>query len=263
MSIAVIPNRTNDYPTADGRPMAETDWHRDLMMDLIQTLQAFYAHEDRVYISGNLLVFYARGDRRRHLSPDVFVVKGVAKHARGNYLIWEEGRGPDIVIEITSPSTQDEDLKQKMTIYRDVLKVPEYFLFDPKLEYLDPPLQGFRLQDGQYVPIEPLDGRLPSEVLGLHLEQDGQTLRLYNPATGERLPNEAERNDAAEQAREQAQEAKRAVETYRREAETARRETLESRQERESLAAEIDRLRRELDQARQSPPTPPAAGGGP
>ena len=67
---------------------------------------------------------------------------------------------------------------------RDVLKVPEYFMFDPRAEYLDPPLQGFRLNGGDYIPIEPVAGRLPSEVLGLHLERDGQHLRFFDPATG-------------------------------------------------------------------------------
>jgi Uma2 family endonuclease len=248
MSIVTVPDQTNDYPTTDGRPMAETDWHRDLMMDLILTLQAFFAGDDQVYVSGNLLIFYVPGDRRRHLSPDVFVVKGVGKHQRSNYLIWKEGRGPDIVIEITSPTTREEDLDHKMTLYRDVLKVPEYFLFDPKLEYLDPPMQGFRLHDGKYLPIEPVNGRLPSEVLGLHLEQDRRTLRLYNPATGERLPTTAERladyDDLVESERE------------------ARENAAASQQREHAMAAELDRLRRELEQAHRSPPTPPPAAAG-
>jgi Uma2 family endonuclease len=259
MSIATVPDRTNDYPTRDGRPMAETDWHRDLMMDLILTLQTFFAHDDRVYVSGNLLVFYARGDRRRHLSPDVFVVKGVAKHQRGNYLIWEEGRGPDIVIEITSPSTRDEDLDQKMTLYRDVLKVSEYFLFDPRLEYLDPPLQGYRLLDGQYVPIEPVDGRLPSEVLGLHLDPDGRTLRLYNPATGERLPTTAERLEYADEVVEEERDGRREAESKWQKAEA---ELNEERARRLASEANADRLRRELEQARRSPSTPPSDASG-
>src|SRR5437588_5992969 len=124
----------NEYPTSDGRPMAETDLHRDLMIALIQTLQAWYAREPFVYVSGNLLVFYEPDNRRRHLSPDVFVVKGVPKHRRDNYLIWEEGRGPDVVIELTSASTRNEDVEEKMGLYRDVLRVPEYFLFDPQQE---------------------------------------------------------------------------------------------------------------------------------
>src|ERR1700726_1977962 len=88
------------YPTSDGKPMAETDWHRDLMATLIQTLSAYYADDPRVYVSGNLLVFYEPGNRRRHVSPDVFVVKGVEKRQRPNYLLWEERRAPQVVIEL-------------------------------------------------------------------------------------------------------------------------------------------------------------------
>src|SRR6516225_10037359 len=87
-----------DYPTSDGKPMAETDHHRKLMTDLIQTLDRYYADDPNVYVSGNLLLFYEPGNRRRHISPDVLVVKGIAKHDRPNYLLWEERKGPDVVI---------------------------------------------------------------------------------------------------------------------------------------------------------------------
>jgi hypothetical protein len=90
----------NGYPTSDGKPMAETDDHRDLMNALIETLKAYFAGEPMVYVSGNLLLFYVPGNKRRHLSPDVFVVRGVPNHNRPNYLLWEEGRGPQFVIEL-------------------------------------------------------------------------------------------------------------------------------------------------------------------
>ena len=147
-----------------------------------------------MYVSGNLLVFYVRGDKRRHLSPDVFVVRGVAKHARPNYLLWEEGRAPQVVIELTSSSTRREDLETKFELYRDTLRVQEYFLFDPRRDYLDPPLRGYRLRQGEYRPIRPTAaGRLPSRVLGLELERVGQVLRLYDPSSGGWLPTPQER----------------------------------------------------------------------
>src|SRR3954453_18045282 len=123
----------NGYPTSDGKPMAETDTHRRLRNALIEILMAFYQAQPRVYVSGNLLLFYEPGNKRRHVSPDVFVVRGVPKGIRENYILWEEGKGPDVVIELTSSSTRKDDVKGKFRLYRDVLKVPEYFLFDPKL----------------------------------------------------------------------------------------------------------------------------------
>jgi Uma2 family endonuclease len=184
--------KTLPYPTSDGKPMAETDWHRILMIDLIQTLENWFADDPKVYVSGNLLMFYVPGDRRRHLSPDVFVVKGVPKHKRLYYLVWEEKKGPDIVIELTSKSTRNEDLKKKFELYQGILEVSEYFLFDPLGDYLKPPLQGFRLQDGKYEPIAPAKNRLPSQTLRLHLERDGENLRLYNPKSGQWLRTPAE-----------------------------------------------------------------------
>jgi Uma2 family endonuclease len=185
--------RTVEYPTSDGKPMAETDWHRKVMIALIQGLDYWFADEPRAYVSGNMLVYYVPGDKRRHVSLDVFVVKGVPKKDRDYFLIWEEGKSPSTVIEVTSKSTKQEDLKKKMVLYQDVLKVKEYILFDPLGDYLKPRLQGYRLQKGVFVPIDLVDGRLPSKEIGLRLEAVGTTLRLYDPKTRKWLPTPEER----------------------------------------------------------------------
>ncbi|HZW30877.1 MAG TPA: Uma2 family endonuclease [Isosphaeraceae bacterium] len=232
--------RAIDYPTRDGKPMAETDVHREDRTDLIQTLKEYFARARRVYVSGNLLIFYEEGNRRKHIAPDVFVVRGVKKHDRKNYLVWAEGRAPNLVIEITSKSTRREDQK-KLVIYRDILRVTEYFIFDPTEDYLDPPLQGFRLVGGDYLPITPIDGRLPSQVLGLRLERDGAKLRLWDPATGQRLPTPQEARAAAEH---RAEAADRRAGEQRHRAEAA-----EAAQRRH--AEEIERLRREIESLRR------------
>ena len=218
MSTVPLPRRVREirYPTTDGKPMAETDLHRRLMTELIASLQAFYAAEPMVYVSGNLLLFYEQGNRRRHLAPDVFVVRGVGKHERENYLMWEEGQPPRFVIELTSSSTRRNDTGRKFELYRDVLKVREYFMFDPYEDYLEPSMQGWRLRGGVYHPIRAVDGRLPSQTTGLHLERDGRELRLWNPATKERLllPVQAEQRSRlqaqarADQSQARADEAK-------------------------------------------------------
>lgn len=216
--------------------MAETDWHRDLMIALIQTLKIWYAARRRVYVSGNLLLFYEEGNRRRHVSPDVFVVKGIAGHDRPNYLLWQEGKGPDLVIELTSSSTRREDVEGKYRLYQDTLRVKEYFLFDPLGDYLQPPLQGHRLRGGRYRPIHGVAGRLPSQVLGLHLEGHGRDLRLHDPATGQWLPTPLEMAEAAESARQQAEADRQQAEADRQRAEAGRQQA----------EAENERLRREL-----------------
>jgi Uma2 family endonuclease len=219
-SSALVVGR-NGYPTSDGKPMAETERHRNLMFELIKILEAFFALAPRVCVSGNLLIFYHQGDRRRHVSPDVFVVRGVEKRERENYLVWEERRGPQFVIEVTSSSTRHEDQRTKFNLYQDTLKVREYFLFDPFGDYLDPPLQGNRLRGGVYQAIHPREGRLASQVLGLHLEPDGPSLRLWDPRTGTWLPTPEE---TLERARQRAEQAEQEVDRLRREVERLRRQ---------------------------------------
>jgi Uma2 family endonuclease len=99
--------REVEYPTSDGRPMAETPLHMQEMIDLIETLQDHFAAEPNVYVWGNMMLFYAEGDPRKHISPDVFVVRGVPKNTpRDYYLTWKEGKAPDLIIEITSKTTR-------------------------------------------------------------------------------------------------------------------------------------------------------------
>lgn len=239
--------RDEDYPERDGRPMAETDIHRDLMLDLIATLQHYFAHRPRVYVSGNLLVFYEEGNGQKHVSPDVFVVRGVPNHQRRNYLIWKEGKPPEFVIELTSISTRIEDLETKYNLYREI-GVREYFLFDPRDEYLEPRLMGFRLLRGRFRPIEPVGHHLPSRVTGLHLVEMGKELRLFDPQSGEILPTPAERAELeAERARQEAERARQEAERARQEA--AARAEAEERARR--AEAEVERLRLELEQLRR------------
>lgn len=176
------------YPDSDGRPVGETPAHvRNLVLGA-DILEAWFAGDPQVFVAGNMFIYYVPRNRRKHVSPDVFVVRGVPKDKpRKKYLLWEEGKGPDLVVELTSTSTAKQDLGQKKQIYRDILGVREYVLFDPYGEYLQPALQGFLLQQGGDVRMPVVSGRLPSEVLGLHFEADGADLRLYNPLAGCRL----------------------------------------------------------------------------
>jgi Uma2 family endonuclease len=141
------------YPESDGQPMAESDIHRDYMVDVIDTLKDRYRNQNDVYVSGNLFIYYEKGVKSSVFSPDAFVIFGVAKKRRRSYKLWEEGnKVPDVVFEVTSLSTwlELEDEGNKKTLCRR-LGVPEYFMYDPKGEYLNPPLQGSRLERGVYL----------------------------------------------------------------------------------------------------------------
>ena len=186
------PSETIEYPESDGKPMAETDVHRDWMVRIIELLKFFFQGK-WVYVSGNLLIYYVEGDPKKSVAPDGFVVKNSDPRRRRVFKIWEEGVGPGFVMEVTSRKTRREDLGSKKEKYA-LLKVAEYFLYDPLAEWLKPALQGFRLVDGDYVQIEAtVDGGLVSEYLGITFRLEGGDLALVNTATGERLKSAAER----------------------------------------------------------------------
>jgi Uma2 family endonuclease len=252
------------YIESDGQPMGETLVHVLNMRFLLEPLDRWFANDPDVFVGGNMFVHYERDNRNRHVSPDVFVVRGVPKITtplRRNYLVWEEGTTLDLVIELTSATTREVDLVVKMALYRDVLRVKEYFLFDPFAEYLNPPLQGYRLGRKHYRPIVPVDGRLPSQVLGLHLEADGELLRLYDPAQQHWLPIPPEVEDAWRREAEahRQSEARAQRESQARQREAQRRQRAEARARREAQArqqaeAENERLRREIEALRRQLP---------
>ena len=182
------------YPETDGEPMAETDAHRQLMVDLIESLKPFFAGEADVYVSGNLLLYYEPGNNQKSVAPDVFVVRGVGKHKRRTYKLWEEGCAPSVVIEVSSKETKKKDLGEKKDLYAQ-LGVREYFIFDPEYK-LKPPFRAFRLRGDQYVELAITGARVRSDELGLELVNTGQTLRLFNPQTGQFLLTPEEEAEA-------------------------------------------------------------------
>jgi Uma2 family endonuclease len=189
--------KTVNYPESDGKPMGETDEHRDEMVREIELLRRCFEGR-HVYVSGNLLLYYVEGDPKKFVVPDVFVVKDLDPRKRRTYKLWIERKSPDAIIEVTSRKTKKNDTVTKPALYAR-LGVPEYFLFDPTQEYLHPPLQGYRLVGNDYVQIEP-DGQaaLLSQELGLRLQAERGQLMLYRSDTGERLLTADEARQAAE-----------------------------------------------------------------
>lgn len=167
------------YPESDGKPMAETDRHRRLIVDFLLMLEDHFKEVNDVYVSGDLLIYYEEGNIYKSVAPDVFVVFGVSKKDRRTYRTWEEGHTPDFVLEATSPSTYRKDITEKKTLYASILGVREYYIYDPYQE-VSPHFQGYRLIDGTYEPMEFVNGRLPSAVLGLELGERDGNLGLYD-----------------------------------------------------------------------------------
>jgi hypothetical protein len=177
------------------------------------------------------------------VAPDVFVTRGIPKHKRRIYQLWVEGRPPDVIFEISSRGTWGKDLQKNWRLYAR-LGVREYFIFDPEYDYLEPPLNAYRLNDGEYEEVEVQDGRVMSETLGLELVDTGETLRLLDPKTGKFLPTFDEIVAAQRQA-----EARAVAEAEARRLAEARAEAeAEARRQAES---ELARLREEMAHLKQ------------
>jgi Uma2 family endonuclease len=220
---------------SDGEPL-ESEWHvreLHLLLDVITQAMAEQGRAD-FYVGGNMFVYYsveqARGvwqeEMRKGMKktafrgPDVFFVDGVDRHERKGWVAWEEdGRLPDVIFEMLSPSTAENDRTKKRSLYEKVFRTAEYFLCDPDTGELE----GLRLAgqaNPSYRPILPDEkGRLWSEQLGAFVglwrgvvsERKYAWVRLFRPdgtlvptpeelakAQRERADAERQRADAAE-----------------------------------------------------------------
>ena len=224
-----------EYPSSDGKPLAENDAQHAAILYGITVLRTYFAGRDDVYVSGDLLIYYEEGNPRVSVAPDVFVVFGVEDRMRMNYKVWEEGKGPNFVLEVASPSTWREDVGRKRDIYAG-LGVREYWLYDPLGAHLKPALQGNRLVDGEYERqplVKSVDGRLVlySGTLGLELWAKGGRMRFRDPGTGLDLLSHDEEHLAhrAAAARAEREAAARRSAEVRAEREAAARRAAEAR----------------------------------
>lgn len=248
------------YPDTDGKPMAVSDNHRRVLTRILQLLEEFFRENPDVYVSGDLLMYYIQGDPRKVVAPDALVSFGIGQKRRRTYLVWQEGKTPDFVMEMASETTYRNDLTQKMSLYAD-LGIPEYFLCDIEALYLPFSLMGFTLVDGVYEPIRAApDGSVHSSILGLDFHLHLDEIRLYNPATQQwvltpeeaaevRADRESARADQEATARQQAS-ARADQASARADREAVTRQQASARAE--AAEAEVAALRAELARLRNT-----------
>jgi hypothetical protein len=268
-----------------------------VLADLALPLRTYF-QDQNVYLVGLLAFYYREGDPQARCVPDLLVIKGLSGKLIGRHCIktWVEGV-PSVIFELTSRQTGEEDTGPKKELY-ERLGVREYFLFDPRSEYLPRQLMGYRLvkvAEGngaevrqQYDELAPAaDCSLPSAELGLRLVPRGQSLQLVNLWTGERLLPYCELAKKVARYRQMVdqteQRAEQDLEVALRQAEQARKQSAEDHRLREEalkqsqeaanraeqaqkdLAAERrerERLQAELDRLRGGPPAGPPPGEG-
>jgi Uma2 family endonuclease len=215
---------------------------------LIESVEARLAGRKDFYVGGNMFIYYsARQTRNRDYSgPDFFFVQGPEiEHDRERlyWAVWDEnGRYPNVIVELSSPTTAREDHTTRKGLYERVFQTPEYFIYDPFTRVLE----GWRLNKQRYRRIKPNgDGRLRCEQFGLWLgtwqgEFQGHNdlwLRFFD-AAGTVVPIRAELEHGQAEAERQRAKAER----HRADAEQLRAD---------AAAAEVARLQQELDALRQ------------
>ncbi len=216
----------------DGEPL-ESNRHRIAMNALIRSAQQALAPRTDYFIGGNMFVYYSQDQalNRDYRGPDFFVALGVdGSRERQGWVVWQEdGRYPDVIVELLSPSTANQDRGAKKDIYERIFKTADYFIYDP---FAADSLEGWHLESSNgYQPLVANErGWLWCQTLGLWLGTwEGQLNR--EPATGTcawlrfydgegtlvPLPEEAA-EDRAEQAEDRAEQAEAALERERQKA---------------------------------------------
>jgi Uma2 family endonuclease len=221
------------YPSSDGEPLAETSIHVDAILNAVVALR-HYLRDQQALVLANQFLYYAQGFPKLRVAPDIMVIFKVSPGNRDHYKIWEEGQVPALIFEITSPGTKNQDREFKKNLY-EALGVKEYWMFDPKGEWLEGQLQGYRLQNEVYEKIA--DNR--SESLKLRLEVEGQTIGFYREDTGEKLLIPDELLAALQRETLACQQALEQLEQERQRAE-------QERQRAEALQLELEQLKAKL-----------------
>lgn len=194
------------FPPGDlwsDEPPLESDLHREQIELLIRLLKWWWRERQDFYVTGNLTVYYSPNQRKSEdfRGPDFFVVLGTEKKDRKSWVVWhEEGKYPNVIVELLSDSTASVDKSLKKQIYQDTFRTLDYFWFDPQnLEF-----KGFHLVEGQYQELVPNDrGWLWSQQLQLFLGIHQNKLRFFT-SEGELVPlPEEEMQQRAERAEQE------------------------------------------------------------
>ncbi|NMG21309.1 Uma2 family endonuclease [Brasilonema bromeliae] len=160
-------------------PEMESSLHYMQLLLLVSCLEWLWRDRDDFFIGANLTIYFSRQQLRNRdfRGPDFFLVKDTEKRPRNSWVLWEEdGRYPDLIIELLSESTGKVDRTLKKDLYQNRFRTPEYFWFSPEnLECV-----GFKLVGNEYQEIAPDSrGWRWSQVLGLYLGVNAGKLRYF------------------------------------------------------------------------------------
>lgn len=210
------------FPPGDiysDEPPLESDLHREQIDLLIRVIKWWWRDRQDFYATDNLTIYFSPNQKKSEeiRGPDFFVVLDTEKKDRKSWVVWQEnGKYPNVIIEMLSDSTASVDKGLKKQIYQNTFRTPDYFWFDPNnLE-----LQGFHILDGQYQELVPTEsGWLWSQQLNLYLGVESGKLRFFTPDGHLVILPEEEANQQLQQANQQLQQANKQLEHERQRAE--------------------------------------------
>ncbi len=216
-------------------PEMESSLHYAQLALLVSCLEWLWRDRQDFFIGATLTIYFSRQQlkNRDFRGPDLFLVRDTERRPRNSWVVWEEdGRYPNLMIELLSASTAAVDRGLKKDLYSRRFHTPEYFWFSPEtLEFA-----GFFLVGNQYQPIQAsAEGWLWSRELGLYLGVIAGGLRYLSEA-GELIPTPAE---AAEQAQLESGRAQLELQQAQLEAQQAQLETQQAQQRANRLAEQL------------------------
>ena len=255
------------YPYEDDELMGETGIHVAQIATLSDQLKSHFSIDEYISIGVDSFIYYSEGDVTKCVSPDIYVVFGVAKYPlRYSFYTWAEGAVPVAVFEFISDSTAHQDWDEKARLYLSDIGVQEYFIHQPDMER-PAEFRGWeRSPSGDIVEIMPdeRDG-LFSKALNLWLrwtENQKTEVRLLRPYLPDAIPiptsmevrqlhaQEKELRIEAQNRRIEAQNRRKAAEEKAVEAQNRRIEAQNRRKAAEEkvaeLEAEVERLRAQI-----------------
>ncbi len=206
-----------DNPSLEDSIPLETPWHRAEVNLLIESLNYYWRDFSDYFVGGDMYLYYCRRQvrNRDYRGPSFFVVKDVdGTRERDTWVVWEEdGRYPDLIIELLSSKTAETDVAVKKLLYERTFRTPEYFCYNSVTQELS----GWQLQNRFYEKIKPdKSGYLWSDVLLLSLgtwlgkfmekqsvwlrffDKEGQIIQIRVEAETERAEKETAAREAAE-----------------------------------------------------------------
>ena len=174
------------YPEQREDDMGETSIHAKLINRFLAMLLHFFEQNTDIFLSSNMNLYYEEKNPLKWYAPDLLIAFDVPNHERSSYRVWKENVFPQVIIEVASEQTWDNDVGKKYKDY-ERFGVEEYYILDPEFAFLPAPMLAFHRQGERLLAAEVSAGKIFSPRLGLEIVRTENNFRLFNPQTNEFL----------------------------------------------------------------------------